>query len=519
MSMSETLGTEAIERIFRRDVTLWTKPEMENDLDWLGWLDLPDALSNRRGLPSSVDLEALAEINHVIVLGMGGSSLTALVLADLFDTHNTNGKTKRLSVIDTSNPRTVRDFLEANDLSRSHFFVSSKSGTTIEPLSLDAVVRHELAHFVDDVPSRFTAITDADTPLAQRAASQEFRAHVATPENVGGRFSALSAFGMYPAGLCNMPVELMAAHASQMFAQCQEVSEDNPGYALGRFLAQNAATGRDKLTIITSDSLKTFGTWLEQLIAESTGKSGVGLVPVVGEPELGTTEYGDDRQFVRISLASDESHRLHPEFQPSYDIQLKDVAEIGAEFLRWEFAVAIASVGLGVYPFDQPNVESAKQYARQALDEDSAPDLETISLTDVFDHVVNSASDRRYVALCAFLPESEELTTAFANLRGSISRRTLMATTFGYGPRYLHSTGQLHKGGCDSVTQVVLIQEDSEWDVPVPGANYTLAQLNRAQAVGDVMAMRALGRDSMLVLLNDPAAEIEAAAALGNNDR
>ena len=509
-----SLSTQVVDRIFARDSTLWPPTETSGDLDWMGWLELPNALRDGKGLHSSNELEELAGTDQVVVLGMGGSSLTAMVLADVFKPDGSEGTNKKiLTVLDTCNPSTVRDFLQTADLRQCHILVSSKSGTTIEPLSLEAILRQELANLGEQATPRFTAITDADTPLARRATDQEFRAHIATPENVGGRFSALSAFGMYPAALCGMPTEAMATNASEMYAKCREASESNPGYALGKFLADNAASGRDKLTVVTTDSLKMLGTWLEQLIAESTGKRGTGLVPITGEPPLRPTDYGEDRQFVRISLASDEPSTLPNQVHPVYDIVLNDPTEIAGEFFRWEFAVAVASTGLGVYPFDQPNVESAKQYARQVLDEDAEPVIESMSLSEALNQVSKLATDNRYIALCAFLPESEELTNAFSNLRRVISRRTKVATTFGYGPRYLHSTGQLHKGGAGSVIQVVLTQEDVASDIAVPGTDYTLAQLNRAQALGDVMAMHTLRRDSLLVSLEEPVAELEDAVA------
>ena len=508
-----SLGTQVVDRIFARDSTLWPDPETGTDLDWLGWLELPNALSEGEGLPSPNDLEQLTDTNHVVVLGMGGSSLTALVLADIFNSDGSDGRSKKLTVLDTCNPSTIRDFLRTADLRQCHFLVSSKSGTTIEPLSLEAIFREELANLGEKASPRFTAITDSDTPLARRATDQEFRAHIATPDDVGGRFSALSAFGMYPAVLCGMPTDAMAANASELYTKCREASESNPGYALGKFLADNAASGRDKLTVLTSDSLKMLGTWLEQLIAESTGKCATGLVPITGEPALPPTDYGEDRQFVRISLASDEPSEWPHRLQPVYDIVLNDPSEIAGEFFRWEFAVAVASAGLGVYPFDQPNVESAKQYARQVLDEDTEPVIQTMSVSDALSQVAKLAADNRYIALCAFLPESDDLTNAFSDLRRSISSETKMATTFGYGPRYLHSTGQLHKGGAESIIQIVLTQNDLACDIAVPGTDYTLEQLNRAQALGDVMAMHNLGRDSLLVALDEPVEELEAAVA------
>ena len=510
---ASTVGTDAVFRIFNLDYTLWPEPAEGDGGHWLGWLDLPECFFSDHVLPTRDELNELQDVEHVVVLGMGGSSLTVAVLADIFNAHRGDGSTKRLTALDTANPRTVRDFLDTNDIANCHFIVSSKSGTTIEPLSLEAFFRRELEKLGFDTPSRFTAISDRNTPLARRALSGEFRKHVSTPFNVGGRFSALSDFGMYPARLCGLPVNEMGSWACEMRADCMDSSENSPGYSLGRFLADNVASGRDKLTILTTKSLETIGIWIEQLVAESTGKSGTGLVPVVGEPNLPLACYGDDRQFVSIGLESDEPNPLAELVEPLYEIRLSDPCEIAAEFYRWEMAIALASAGLGVYPFDQPNVESAKQFAREVLEGDGPPDVTPESLREAMNGVVEASASGRYVALCAFLPESPDLTDAFSNLRQGITRITGMATTFGYGPRYLHSTGQLHKGGSDSVIQVVFVQDDSESDVAVPGRYYRLGQLIRAQAVGDVMAMRDLGRQSRLVLLHDdPVAEINKVA-------
>ena len=507
---ASTVGTDAVFRIFNLDYTLWPEPAEGDGGHWLGWLDLPDYMVGDDVLPTRDELNDLQDVDHVVVLGMGGSSLTVTVLADIFNGQRGKTNTKRLTALDTANPRTVRNFLKTKDIANCHFIVSSKSGTTIEPLSLEAIFRHELEMLGIESPPRFTAISDRNTPLARRALSGEFRKHVSTPFNVGGRFSALSDFGMYPARLCGLPVSRMRSWASDMRAECMDSSENSPGYSLGRFLADNAASGRDKLTILTTQSLETVGLWIEQLVAESTGKSGTGLVPVVGEPNLPFDHYGDDRQFVSISLESDEPNPLAELVEPLYEIRLSDPCEIAAEFYRWELAIAVASAGLGVYPFDQPNVESAKQFAREALEGDGPPNVKDEAMPDAMKSVMEASAPGRYVALCAFLPESRALTDAFSNLRQGITRITGMATTFGYGPRYLHSTGQLHKGGSDSVIQVVFVQDDSESDVAVPGRDYSLGQLIRAQAVGDVMAMRDLGRQSRLVLLHDdPAAEID----------
>ena len=509
------LKPDVVGRVFERDYTLWPEPAPGDGGDWLGWLDLPEMLSDGKGLPTAGHLSAFTDIDSVVVLGMGGSSLTSAVIADLCRSQGCTPCERRLSVLDTVNPRTIREFIETTDIEKCYFIVASKSGSTTEPLALEALFREELRTRGFDASTRFTAITDPGTSLATRAEGGQFSHHVATPENVGGRFSALSAFGMYPATLCNMLGADMIQSATDMSAKCQLASGLNPAYSLAEFMVNNAADGRDKLTVLTSESLTAFGMWLEQLVAESTGKSGGGLIPVADEPSLDASCYGDDRQFVTVRLASDPLAEAPAPNAPRFDIRIANASEITGLFFQWELAVAIASVGLGVYPFDQPNVEAAKQFARQVLESDEQPDVDTASLADAAKASCTEASPGHYVALCAFLPESDELTSAFSKLRAAISQSTGMATTFGYGPRYLHSTGQIHKGGSDSIIQIVIVQDDSDCDVAVPGADYTLAQLSRSQAVGDVMAMRQLGRRSLLAEVGQDAAnDVREAAGL-----
>ena len=489
---------DVVRRVFARDYSLWPEPAPGDGGDWLGWLDLPETLAGGIGLPPADHLPTATDIDSVVVLGMGGSSLTSAVLAAIYSPQQDSSSLRRLAVLDTVNPRTIRVFIDTTDIAKCHFVVASKSGSTIEPLALEGIFRSELRSLGIDPTTRFTAISDPGTSLATRARRGQFRHHIATPENVGGRFSALSAFGMYPAGLCGLPTADMVRSAIDMGAKCQSAGNRNPAYALAEFMVNNAADGRDKLTVLTSESLATFGMWLEQLIAESTGKSSGGLIPVADEPSLDAGCYGSDRQFVAVSLASDPPNEVPIADVPCFDIQIQDPSGITGLFFQWELAVALASVGLGVYPFDQPNVESAKQFARQVLESDERPDVDSISLTDAVAASCSEGTPGRYVALCAFLPESDELTAAFSNLRSAISQTTGMATTFGYGPRYLHSTGQIHKGGSDSIIQIVIVQDDSECDIAVPDEEYTLAQLSRSQAVGDVLAMRQLDRRSVL---------------------
>ena len=488
----------------------------------MGWLDLPrssfrfpplagEMSEGQRGHQSNqTQRDALNGITSLNILGMGGSSLTPEVLSNLFpDT------TPALNVFDTVNPATIQDALNNIDLTSATFAVASKSGTTIEPLSLEAVFRQSLRDSgVKDVSDHFIAISDSGTPLADRAKNGEFAVHIETPANVGGRFSALSAFGMFPASICEMPTNDMTASAIDITERCRAEDESNPGIELGLFMARNALRGRDKVTFVMSPSLERFGLWLEQLLAESTGKNGRGLIPIAGEPPLPAESYGDDRQFIHIVLAGEETSQTTAfDIHSTYEIELPDRAAIAGEFFRWEFATSVAASAIGVYPFDQPDVESAKQLARRALESEDNQRGYSESLTQTVEAIVANATSRDYVAIAAFLPESDALTAASTRLRAAITRATGAATTFGYGPRYLHSTGQLHKGGPDSVHLLALTQE-ADIDVQVPGQSYSLGQLLAAQAAGDVQACLQKGRRAALVKLHgNPCDEISAASA------
>ena len=511
-SITESWRTEdagiadIVRRIWARDDSLWSEPSPGGGGDWLGWLDLPDLVASGGAVASLEQLDAFNRFESLNVLGMGGSSLTAEVLRSLFP-----DAVPAMNVFDTVNPVTISSMLENTDISRAVFAVASKSGSTVEPLSLESAFRQAMLDAgVDNSSDRFIALTDPGSVLARRAADGEFGLHVATPANVGGRFSALSEFGMVPASICGMPTEEIGASAMAMANACRSESADNPGVELGLFMARNAIRGRDKVTLAISPSLERFGLWLEQLLAESTGKNGRGLIPIAGEPVLPRESYGADRQFVCIALDGDDfAHNLAYEDHPTYRISVPDRSAIGGEFFRWEFATAVATAAIGVYPFDQPNVESAKELAREALGATSAPQVETTSLRDAVRSAVENRRERDYVALVAYLHESDELTSAVSDLRRAISQKTGMATTFGYGPRYLHSTGQLHKGGPNSVNLLVFTQQ-FDVDVDVPGADFTLGELSNSQAVGDVLACRQLGRRAKMICVGEDAiSEIE----------
>ena len=479
----------------------------------MGWLDLPGALSNRATTAETTRKTSLSGITSLNILGMGGSSLTPEVLSHLFPESQPS-----LNVFDTVNPATISRAIDTIDLETAAFAIASKSGTTVEPLSLKSVFRNALQERgIGDASSHFIAISDPGTPLASRAAEGQFTLHIETPTNVGGRFSALSAFGMLPAQTCNMPTDDMTHSAMDMAKRCRAEDDTNPGVELGLFMAHNALRGRDKVTFAMSPSLERFGLWLEQLLAESTGKNNRGLIPVAGEPLIAPDSYGHDRQFIRIRLQGEAI----PENQafdehPTYDIELPNRTAIAGEFFRWEFATAVAACGIGVYPFDQPDVESAKQLARQALESNQDRRAYSESLTETVRSVITNVAPGDYVALAAYLPETDELTEAVSGLRAAISKSTGIATTFGYGPRYLHSTGQLHKGGPNSVNLIALTQNIGN-DIQVPDQNFSLGELLIAQAMGDVQACIDKCRNAHMVRLGThPIDQINSTAAFLN---
>ena len=499
-------------RLWNRDATLWPKPSHGGDpaSKTLGWLDLPIRLSMLAAQFSDLHSQLLSDgFTDVVVLGMGGSSMTPLTLSSIFGESNSasdDHPTIRLHALDTVNPTTVSNITAELDLSKTLFLVSSKSGTTVEPLTLEAHFRAVMANTVGSSMNRknFVALTDPGTPLADRARAGEFGTWVSTPVDVGGRFSALSTFGMMPAAAIGINIRAFAESAVRMAHRCQVDSTENPGLALAAFLASNALGGRDKVTLITSDEYSVFGMWVDQLLAESTGKNGKGLIPITGEPVLTLDDFASDRQFVVLKSKNDDKRVNHTIFtlrnsdHPVFVIEppTDDTHEISGEFFRWQFATTAASSLMDIYPFDQPDVESAKLKSRELISDPSVA-IEGISLDAALDQI-KSESSPRYVAITAFLPESPEVTAAFSELRKWVSTQTGMATTFGYGPRYLHSTGQLYKGGPQNA--LVLGFVSGKYDhLAVPGEAYTFGHLIEAQAGGD-FAVMAEGGQTVLTI-------------------
>ena len=508
---------DVVGRIWRRDHTVW-KPSPEEITDRLGWLDVVDPM--REQVPA---LEYFAGevreagFRHVVLLGMGGSSLGPEVLRQTFT--RAPGYPD-LTVLDSVVPAAVRAVTDAVEPARTLFLVSSKSGGTIEPNVLYKYFRSLVDGAVGEgqAGQSFVAITDEGSSLETLAGAQGFRRLFLNPSDLGGRYSVLSYFGLVPATLMGIDLGELLARAESMRDACRPdvPVADHPGAWLGAAMGASALSGRDKLTIVASRSIGSFGLWAEQLIAESTGKEGRGIVPVAGEPASGGRS-GEDRLFVYLRLEGDDNASTDKEIesidQPVVRLDLKDRYDLGVEFFRWEFATAVAGSILGLNPFDQPDVQRAKtrtdEVLREYRESGSLPRQESESS---FSELISQPRDRDYLAIMAFIQQTPEADDLLATIRRRVVRERGMATTLGYGPRFLHSTGQLHKGGPDTGLFLQLTADHSE-DLPIPGELYTFGVLADAQALGDLRALQELGRRVVRVHLGREA-EKELAALL-----
>jgi glucose-6-phosphate isomerase len=478
------------------------------------------------------DLASFAEeirgagYRDVVLLGMGGSSLAPEVLRAALGIRDGYPD---LAVLDTTDPASIRGVENALDPAKALFLVASKSGTTVEVLSL-------FAYFMEEVKAArgatagesFVAITDEGTPLQELARRHRFRRVFTNASDVGGRYSALSYFGLVPAALIGADVAklldrgLTMAEAS---APCVAASEA-PGLWLGATLGELALAGRDKLTLAVSPEVASLGAWVEQLIAESTGKEGKGILPVDGETLGEPSVYGDDRLFVHLRLDGDDSlddavGNLAAAGHPVITLHLRDAYDLGGEFFRWEFATASAAAILGINPFDEPNVAESKENTHRLLDayrlRGALPEGQPVvreegvalfaeetggGLKEALASFLGRACPNDYVALIAYLTRAPATEAALQSMRLAIRDGTRAATTLGYGPRYLHSTGQLHKGGGDNGLFILFTGDDPE-DLEVPGQPYTFGVLKRAQALGDLEALQRRGRRVVRLHLSD----------------
>jgi transaldolase/glucose-6-phosphate isomerase len=508
--LSQFERARVLSRLWAHDYTVWS-PEPREITNRLGWLHAPFSM-----MPELDRLDAFAKgvrangFEHVLLLGMGGSSLAPETFARTF---GATPNSPDVTVLDSTHPAAIAAVESRLDLSRTLFLVATKSGTTTETLSLfryffnRALEEEEAAK----VGARFVAITDPGSPLGALAVRHGFREVFLNDPNIGGRYSALSLFGLVPAALLGIDIERLLKRAQRIAIESAAHASpgENTAVRLGLILATCTVAGRDKATFLLPPELASFGGWVEQLIAESTGKEGIGILPIVGEPVGAAKVYGDDRMFIVLTLRGKEQDddaisELDRAGHPIVRIEIDGVDSLGDQFFLWELATAVAAHVLKINPFDQPNVESAKTLARElvntfrrtgALPPGDSTLLEADGLAAFLDGI--GAPD--YLAIQAYLPPSERLTDAFTALRIVLRDRLNIATTFGYGPRFLHSTGQLHKGDRGNGRFVQLVS-DVEADLPIPdevgsaASSLTFGTLISAQAGGDRLALLGAGR-------------------------
>src|SRR3954447_21343651 len=482
---------DVVARIWRKDGTLWAPegtPEVSNRL---GWLDIAD-----REREHLADYQTFAEglraegYRDAVVLGMGGSSLAPEVFRQSFGRLDA-GLT--LHVLDSTHPQQVTEVLNSIDLDRALMIVSSKSGGTIEPMSM-----FKAFHARQNDGSHFAAVTDPGSSLEALAGANGFRQIFAGDPDIGGRYSALSPFGLVPAAAAGINLQAILDSAIGAAEECGG-EHGNAGLWLGCALGELARQGRDKLTFVADAPLTSYGIWAEQLWAESTGKLGTGVLPVADEPLLAPDAYGDDRVFLHIAVEDADNARkvaaLKDAGHPVITIRALGPNDLGRIFFLSEFAVAVAGWVLEINPFDQPNVQEAKDNTNRVLSEGSQG-LEEGSLSELTDGLEPPA----YLAIMGYLPYSAETEERVARLRAAIMERYHVATTWGYGPRFLHSTGQFHKGGPPTGKFLQLVHDGTD-DLEVPGQPYTFRTLIDAQADGDLQTLREHGLTAVRVRL------------------
>jgi RpiB/LacA/LacB family sugar-phosphate isomerase len=506
---------EFLDRLWVKDATLW-KGDPATVRNRLGWLTSPTIMrSHAEDIRTFADEIRRLQFSQVVLLGMGGSSLTGEVLNETF---GSKMGFPDMLVLDSTDPGAVKHVLDACHVGRSLFLVSSKSGTTAETLAAYSFFRGQVEAAASPRPGmQFVAITDPGRPLDKLATETGFRRTFLNPASIGGRFSALSFFGLVPAALIGVDIKILLERAHGMVETCgNEVGvRGNPAVQLGAVLAGLARAGRDKVTLVLSEKIRALGSWIEQLLAESLGKDGTGLVPVADEPLGAPSVYGDDRIFVSIVLEGDTTHdaalaKLSDAGHPVLRLVLKDAMDLGAEFFRWELATATAGAVLGVNPFDEPDVARGKEQTSTLLTEwrrsrrlpEWPSDIEEDGLVlmtksnkkptsvsrGVAAHLAQAVPGD-YLAIQAYLTPTSDAWRILQEVRVALRDRLRIATTVGWGPRYLHSTGQLHKGGPASGLFIQITGDDRE-DPAIPGAGYGFSTLKAAQALGDLQSLR-----------------------------
>ncbi|GGG32414.1 glucose-6-phosphate isomerase [Hymenobacter glacieicola] len=515
---------------WQKQADLWVQDAeaQQSVRSFMGWLRVAETMLPRVGEIEEFAREVKAAgFQHVVVMGMGGSTMTPIVFKQAFQQ---GPDALPLSVLDTTNPATVREIEQSVPLAQTLFVVASKSGTTAEPLAFGDYFYARLKELKGDkAGENFVAITDPGSKFVTQATAEGYRRIFLNFAEVGGRFSALSYFGLVPAALYGIDIKTLLERAIGMMRATGAEGQvaQNPGLELGVALGVLAQQGRDKLTLVVPDNLTDLGLWLEQLIAESTGKEGKGILPLAGDPLNGPEVYGQDRVFVYVGYENqpDEENRrkvaaLAAAGHPVITILMQDALDLGQEFFRWEVATAVASAVLEINPFDQPNVQAAKTATDQlmkvvveqgALPQETAPILQENGLdyyanvaggsgVEVLRNFFGQSQPGNFLCIQAYLHETPALNQELQALRALVQERLHIATASGYGPRFLHSTGQYHKGGPDTGLFLQLTTDHAQ-DLPLPGRPYTFGTFQNAQAAGDLRALQDYNRRTLRVHL------------------
>ncbi len=536
--VQKLVSTNYVTRFFDRDPSLWTDDQKGQDeiSNRMNWVTTPyDA---RAALPVLRDLGRELVDNgftHAVLLGMGGSSLAPEVISKIIKGHEyLNASGLKFQVLDSTDPDQVASITEHNPIDKTIFIVASKSGTTGE-------INAFLDYFWDQVKAirpenpgkQFIAITDPGTRLAKLAEERGFRSVFEADPQVGGRNSALTAFGLVPAAVMGIDVDLFVNNAVNMAEECKQDKslQSNPGIVLGAIIGAAAQSGRDKLTLLTNDEWISFGDWLEQLVAESSGKDGKGILPVVNEPILEIGQYSSDRLFVCLEKGNEENtlaKKLRIAGHPVITLRVDEKEDLAGQFYLWEVAVATACSIIGVNSFDQPDVQDAKIRTIDGLEEfkkngkfmDIVPSAgypHAKVLTPLFERVEKRGSlfrligsyieqnqaQTQYIAINAFLPRNRQNEELLQQFRSRLAVKYALPTTLGFGPRYLHSTGQFHKGG-PNTGLFILITANRQSDLDIPGQGVSFGVFQRAQAIGDLQALQAKNREVIWIDLSDP---------------
>lgn len=514
--VAELDAESTISRLWKRDHTLWQATDDEIN-ERLGWLTVTSYMKTKLDDIEDFVGEIKSEnIKYFVLLGMGGSSRAAKVI------HRTSGDNTgfpNMVPLESTVPSTIGKTLKEIDIKNTLVIVASKSGNTIEPLLTHELFKSEITSVLgyEKAMQRFVAITDEGSPLHQLAVKEKFRKVFLNPKDIGGRFSGITYFGLVPAALLGVNIHAMIETGEYMRSLCapDKPANENPGAILGATIGYLAKFGKDKLTLITSPSVFGYGLWVVQLIAESLGKSGKGVIPIAGEPLMPPKYYGDDRLFVYLRSDTDENNEtdksiadIRSQGHPVTTINMSDINSFGAELFRWEVAISVAASILQVNPFNQPDVQLSKNSTSKILAELSSGKLITgvpsDSISKLNEYLKSSRPDD-YFGLLAYLPHNRSINRALRGMREKVVSKYKIATTLGHGPSYLHSTGQLHKGGPNSGI-FLMLTAPHENDISIPNKSYTFGQVTDADAMGDLQTLKELNRRVVHIKLPDDSA-------------